>query len=313
VEVKLAEPRIARRFKITHANHYEYDQPVTRSVHRLRLRPIHDIWQNLSSYKFSINVPTTTIDYEDVFGNWTTRFELTEPYTKLSLIAESQVELQDVNPFAFAESSQRPIFPVNWMPWESKMLAPYLSPVELPDTQMEEIFEYAISFVKRNNRDLLETFFDINLTFFREFSYQPASTTLETTPFEVLVSKRGVCQDFANLMICMARLLNVPARYVCGYVFTGNTGGARAHSDASHAWVQLYMPNIGWKAFDPTNGVLPSTEHVRMAVGRHYRDTAPTSGTLYSSAQETLKVDVEVAPLDTASQPGSPVANSSTD
>jgi len=78
----------------------------------------------------------------------------------------------------------------------------------------------------------------------------------------VLHNKRGVCQDFANLMICMARLLNIPARYVCGYIYTGNTGEAIAQSDASHAWVQLYLPNIGWKGFDPTNGVLPATDHV---------------------------------------------------
>src|SRR5438105_12613 len=84
--------------------------------------------------------------------------------------------------------------------------------------------------------------------------------SLETTPYQVLVSKRGVCQDFANLFICMARLLGLPARYVCGYLHTGPSDGmSRATSDASHAWVQLYIPTIGWKGFDPTNGVLPRT------------------------------------------------------
>jgi transglutaminase-like putative cysteine protease len=136
--------------------------------------------------------------------------------------------------------------------------------------------------------------FDINLTQFREYEYVPSTTNLETTPYEVFVNKRGVCQDLANLFICMARLLNVPARYVCGYVYTGNTGQARAQSDASHAWVQLFIPNVGWKAFDPTNGVLPNTDHVRLAVGRHFRDTAPTSGTLYSMANEQMRLDVEV-------------------
>jgi transglutaminase-like putative cysteine protease len=81
---------------------------------------------------------------------------------------------------------------------------------------------------------------------------------------------------------------------VCGYIYTGNHGHARATSDASHAWVQLYIPNIGWKGSDPTNGVLPQTDHVRVAYGRHYRDTTPTTGTLYGNANETLSVDVEV-------------------
>ena len=152
--------------------------------------------------------------------------------------------------------------------------------------------------MQRNNGDLLETLFAMNLTLNRDFSYQPCSTSIETTPYDVLVNKRGVCQDFANLFICMARMLNIPARYVCGYVYTGNTGENRAMSDASHAWVQLYLPNIGWKGFDPTNGTLPTTDHVRMAVGRHYRDTAPTAATLYTPAVENLRLDVEVAPAE---------------
>jgi len=92
----------------------------------------------------------------------------------------------------------------------------------------------------------------------------------------------------------MARLLGIPARYVCGYIYTGNQQGARAQSDASHAWLQLYIPNVGWKGFDPTNGVLQTTDHVRVAYGRHYRDATPTAGTLYTPAQETMSIQVEV-------------------
>src|SRR5437762_4225111 len=97
----------------------------------------------------------------------------------------------------------------------------------------------------------------------------------------------------------MARLLGVPARYVCGYVFTGNRGENRAQSNASHAWLEVYIPSVGWKAFDPTNGVLPTTDHVRVAYGRHYRDATPTAGTIYgSNAHETMSVDVEVDEVD---------------
>ena len=115
-----------------------------------------------------------------------------------------------------------------------------------------------------------------------------------------------MCQDFANLFITLARLLGIPARYVCGYIYTGNNGNSRADSDATHAWVQLYIPNIGWKGFDPTNGVLPQTDHVRVAYGRHYRDTTPTAGTIYGAqAEETMHIDVEVTDA-MASQPLSP-------
>ena len=174
------------------------------------------------------------------------------------------------------------------------MLSPYLAPVELPETQLRELNDYAMSFVERNNHDLMETLFAINLTLFREYKYVLGSTGLETTPYELFISKQGVCQDFANLFICLARLLGIPARYVCGYVYTGNTGVAPARSDASHAWLQLYIPDVGWKGFDPTNGVLASNNHIRVAYGRHYRDAAPTTGTLYSSAREMMTIDVQV-------------------
>ena len=154
--------------------------------------------------------------------------------------------------------------------------------------------------MKRNNNDILETLFHINLTIFRDFKYAPGSTHLATTAYDVYASKQGVCQDYANLFIAMARLLSLPARYVCGYVRTGNTGNARAFADASHAWVQIYIPGIGWKGFDPTNGILPHLDHVRVAVGRNYRDTAPTTGTLYSAAKESLTVDVEVSDVITS-------------
>lgn len=289
------EPPKVRRLKVRHGNHFEYGMEVTRSVHRLQLRPVHDRRQTVVSHNLRIDPAVTTHDYEDVFGNWATSFEITQPYSKLSIVAESVVELLDADPFAFARIAKRPTFPVNWMPWEIKMLTPYLSPVELPEVHLREIFDYAMSFVVRNKYDLLETLFDINLTMFREFTYVPMSTTNETTPYEVLKSRRGVCQDFANLVICMARMLNIPARYVCGYIYTGNTGPQRAVADASHAWVQLYLPGVGWKGFDPTNGVLPTIDHVRVSVGRHFRDTAPISGTIYSPANERLIIDVEVS------------------
>lgn len=289
-----------RRLRVRHGTHYQYSNPVERSAHRLHLCPSNDWKQRVVDYKLTITPAVQVIEFEDVFGNWSARFEVNEPYTQLSIVAESVVEQFDVDPFGFTKLPTRPRFPVSWMPWERTMLGPYLTPMELPETQLLEILDYAQSFVARNNGDLMETLFDINLTLFREYKYVPGTTSLETTPYEVFVTKQGVCQDLANLFICMARLLNVPARYVCGYVYTGNTGEARAQSDASHAWVQLFIPNIGWKGFDPTNGVLPNTDHVRVAVGRHYRDTAPTAGTLYSVATEQMTLDVEVVDLDAA-------------
>jgi transglutaminase-like putative cysteine protease len=291
-----------RHLAVKHITRYRYDQPIQRSTHCVHLRPIDDVHQHVQSYRLSIVPEVPVVEFEDVFGNWASRFEISQPYTELTVTAEATIALSGVDPFAFAQGPIRPSFPLVWMPWEHMMLSPYLASVELPETQLRELSDYAMSFVERNNHDLMETLFAINLTLFREYKYVPGSTRLETTPYEVLTSKKGVCQDFANLFICMARLLGIPARYVCGYVYTGNTGtpadGAnQTQSDASHAWLQLYIPNVGWKGFDPTNGILASTNHIRVAYGRHYRDVTPTAGTLYSSAQESMTIEVQVVEL----------------
>src|SRR5688572_5552484 len=104
-------------------------------------------------------------------------------------------------------------------------------------------------YVMRNAYDLLDTLPDLTQTLFREYVYQQGATNLFTTAFDVYVKRRGVCQDFTNLMICLARLLGVPARYVCGYIYTGPKTPNRVQSEASHAWVQLYLPQVGWKGF----------------------------------------------------------------
>ena len=135
---------------------------------------------------------------------------------------------------------------------------------------------------------------------FKNFQYVKGITTIESTVEEILDHRSGVCQDFANLFICLARLLSVPARYVCGYAYTGPTHENVRQAEASHAWVQVYLPQLGWKGFDPTNGILTQTDHVRVAVGRNYLDATPTSGTIFvGGGGETLSVDVKVTPHET--------------
>jgi transglutaminase-like putative cysteine protease len=151
--------------------------------------------------------------------------------------------------------------------------------------------------VARNDGDVLDTLLDLNDSIHREYKYVPGTTTVATSAFDVYARRRGVCQDFANLFICVARLLGVPARYVCGYVLPLPGGGPaqQPQSQASHAWVQVYLPDVGWRGLDPTNGVVTATEHVRVAVGRNYLDATPTSGTIYvGGGGETLEIEVSV-------------------
>ncbi len=289
--------RSTRLLEVVHSTRYRYDRPVTPSTHRLHLRPITDRRQHVLEFDLKISPDAKLIEYEDVFDNAAARFELCEPYQELKIVARSVVELVDEDPFAFAKVPIRPSFPLVWMPWERLMLHPYLQPVELPDTQLGEICQYAMSFVERNKHDLMETLFAMNLTLHRELKYSPGSTTLRTTPYDVFILKKGVCQDFANLFVCMARLLGIPARYACGYLYVGEDDKDTIACCSSHAWVELYIPHFGWKGFDPTNGTLPHRDHVRLAYGRHYFDATPTSGTYYCRANETMDVNVKVRDL----------------
>jgi transglutaminase-like putative cysteine protease/predicted glutamine amidotransferase len=294
--------RVAKRlFDVVHRTVYKYTKPIERSTHVLRLTPIHDRLQNVISSAISISVPSQSREYEDVFGNRVRKLMIETEFDEMVIEAKSLVEVLDVDPLGFEPLRVRSTIPLVWMPWQRQVLDPYLLPVELPETQLAELAEYAMSFVKRNDYDLLDTLLDINQTIKREYLYQQGVTTLLTTAFDTYANRRGVCQDFTNLMICLARLLGVPARYVCGYIYTGpkNTSGTEnaVQSEASHAWVQLYLPQVGWRGFDPTNGILTQADHVRVAVGRNYIDATPTSGTIFvGGGGETLSVDVKVEP-----------------
>lgn len=295
---KLAAAAEVKRFEVEHRTTYRYAVPVERSTHVLRLEPVHDLLQARLSHRLELSVDGSRVDYEDVFGNRVTKIDLQSPFTELTILSRSRVETRDTHPLSFhSRAHARSTLPLIWMPWQRHMLQPYLLPHELPETQLRELTDYAMSFVQRNDQDLLETLVDLNLSIFREYRYAQGTTTLATTPFDVYSLRRGVCQDFANLFICLARLLSVPARYVCGYVYTGPKAANRVQSEASHAWVQVYLPEVGWKGFDPTNGIVTQTDHIRVAHGRTYVDATPTSGTIFvGGGAETLEVSVRCEP-----------------
>ena len=285
-----------RHLEVRHRTVYRYDEPIERSTHLLRLEPVHDRVQRVTSYSLDVSVDGRRNEYEDVFGNRAVRLLMDKPFTELVIESHATVLTTDTDPLQFRPVHARTSIPLNWMPWQRHMLQPYLLPPELPESQLVELHEYAMTFVDRNGYDLIDTLLDMNQSVFRDYKYEKGSTTILTTPFEVYAERRGVCQDFTNLLICLARLLGIPARYVCGYLYTGPKHHNRAMAEATHAWAQVYLPEVGWKGFDPTNGVLTQTDHLRVAVGRNYIDATPTSGTIFvgGGGTETLEVSVTV-------------------
>lgn len=290
-----------QRFFVTHRTEYNYSKAVERSSHAFRLLPVHDRLQTLINNQLTITVDGEKLpngvrgEFEDVFGNRTRKVVIERPYSVLTIESASTVEVLDTDPLSFRPIHARTTIPLVWMPWQRQVLQPFLLPQELPESELSELVDYAMSFVKRNDFDLFDTLLDINSTIFKEYEYRQGATNVYTTPFEVYVNRKGVCQDFTNLFICLARLLGVPARYVCGYIYTGPKHPNQRQAEASHAWIQVYLPEIGWKGFDPTNGILTQTDHIRVAVGRTYVDATPTSGTIYvGGGGERLDVEVRM-------------------
>jgi|SRR5579859_7075149 len=291
-----AEPKT---LAVVHRTSYRYDQPVARSSHLLKLVPVHDRTQRVLEHSLVLTLDGEAyggrqVDFDDVFGNRARRVVVERPYRELVIEARSTVRLE-VPPLDFRPLEARRVIPLVWMPWQREMMAPYLLPDELPESQLQELADYARSFVDRNDQDLIGTLLDVNRSIYKEYKYLQGATTLGTTAFDVYANRRGVCQDFTNLFICLARLLSIPARYTCGYLYTGPKAENTAQSEASHAWVECYLPEHGWQGFDPTNGIVTQTDHVRVAVGRSYQDATPTSGTLYvGGGAETLAAEVRV-------------------
>ncbi|MCR9094751.1 MAG: class II glutamine amidotransferase [bacterium] len=284
---------------IVHETRFTYSEEVERSSHRFCLRPVRDEHQHILDYELEVNVDAVAREYEDVFGNLTRQLEVAKPYTEMVITSRATVHVEGIIASHLKTPLRRDQIPLVWMPWQRQMMQAYLMPPELPEPELRELSDFAMSFVERNDYDLVETLLDMNRTIYRDFTYVPGATTVETTPFQVYATRKGVCQDFANVLICIARLLGVPARYRVGYIYTGGSYENKIQSDASHAWAEVFLPWTGWVGLDPTNGCLASADHVKVACGRNYRDAAPTTGTIYRGGGiETLSVDVRVERLE---------------
>lgn len=272
----------ARILEVTHETVYTYDAPVRRSAHLFLLRPVDDERQHLLDYDLTLSVDGERSAYEDVFQNQALSFKPKYEFTELTIRSHARLRVRGSTESERVDFSRSLSHPIVWMPWQRMMMLPYLMPPELPETQLSELSAFADQFVRDSDGDLVRALSAMNLAIHTGFVYLPGSTTVETTPYETFVRRQGVCQDFAYLFIILAQLLNVPARYRVGYIYTGGDYEGQVRSDASHAWAEVYLPKIGWYGFDPANGKATGhIDYVRVSTGRHYRDAAPVTGTIF--------------------------------
>ncbi len=179
--------------------------------------------------------------------------------------------------------------------WEMLLPSQYAKPTEL-------LAELGTELKLERHGLPLELLMELNQALYDKFDYVPNITKVDSPIDDALRARRGVCQDFAHIMIALVRQLKIPCRYVSGYLFHGDKAKDRSPAGATHAWVEAYLGETGWVAFDPTNNLLGSERHIHVAVGRDYADVPPTRGVCKGDAESELSVRVTVAPVD-APQP----------
>ena len=298
-------------YRVRHITTYDYSQRVSLCHNLAHLIPCAGPRQVCRETDLQIDpVPAVMNAYQDYFGNPVTFFTIQEPHRQLVVRAEHTTE---VEPYPKPNPALTPA-------WEDvrDRLASDRDPDCLDGAQYvfdspyirtnSELAAYAApSFPK--GRPFLEAVLDLTERIHKEFEYDPRATTLSTTLSEVLAGRRGVCQDFAHLQIGCLRSLGLAARYVSGYLLTRPAEGKErlVGADASHAWLSVFCPELGWVDTDPTNNLIPSDEHILLAWGRDYDDVSPIKGVILGGGEHHVKVSVDVVCSDESARPSEPL------
>jgi transglutaminase-like putative cysteine protease len=280
-------------YEVVHTTRYDYSEPVSISHHIARLVPRTDARQTCVHHDLTITpAPEVTANHVDYFGNAMTFFAMQSAHKQLTVRAESIVRLDVSAPPAGGET----------IAWEQAMDRASM-PLEAVECAMDSTplpLRSAFAAYTRPSfgagRPLGEGLADLTARIHAEFTYDKSATTVATPLAQVFEARRGVCQDFARLEIACLRSIGIAARYVSGYLETVPAPGAErlVGADASHAWLAVYAPGVGWIDVDPTNNLFPSGQHVTVAWGRDYRDVSPVRGIILGGGEHTLHVNVDV-------------------
>jgi transglutaminase-like putative cysteine protease len=278
-------------YSIRHLTRFRYSCPISESIMETRMNLRSDSNQHCLNFSLSVSPRCRVFSYRDHQGNNVQHFDIPGEHNQLVIVAESIVEQQPL------PDVPRFLAPDAWKAldeliesgdyWE--MLLPSTFAVE---TDAVRMLARDMDVTRRDDPLMLVQ--ELNQRLFEYFEYVPSHTRVDSPIDEAIVSGKGVCQDFAHTMIALLRHVRIPARYVSGYLFRGREDKDRSTPDASHAWVEVLLPHLGWIGFDPTNNLIAHHRHIRTAVGRDYADVPPTHGVFRGSAESELYVAVQV-------------------
>jgi transglutaminase-like putative cysteine protease len=279
--------------EIRHVTEYHYAGPVRESVMELWMQPQKGGAQRLVSFELDVDPPARLFSYADSFGNAVYHFDVPQPHRTLRIEARAAVE---TNPRV--DLPER----LDYAEWDRlrsgfvkgetfEFMHPHGYAVETPALHAF-IEQRGINDLRRN--DPLTALLRLNEAIYKAFDYVPGITEADSPIDLALESGQGVCQDFSHVMLAICRSWGLPARYVSGYLFTDRSEGDRSDPDATHAWVEVFLPSLRWVGFDPTNNMLAGERHVAVAIGRDYGDVPPSRGVYKGEEDSQLVVGVSV-------------------
>ena len=262
------------RIRISHRTTYTYETPVSYALQRVRLRPVDSVLQTVKDWSLDIEGGRVETGYADHHGNQTSLVSATEGAGSLTISVAGEVDTHDRAGTLGRVYGRAPL----WY---------FLQPTALTEagpriSELADALPEAASDV-----DMLHA---LSAAIIEKVPYTQNQTSVETRAEEAVVQGSGVCQDHANIFISAARRLGKPARYVSGYLYMDD----RVDQDASHAWAEVHIDNLGWVGFDVSNGISPDERYVRLAIGRDALDAAPISGLRMGSGDESLVVSLQV-------------------
>jgi len=284
-------------YSIRHLTKFHYATPVSESVMETRMHPRSEAGQRCLTFHLAVSPRCRAFSYRDYLGNNIHHFDIPGQHSHLVIVAESLLEIQPAAELPAA------LTPESWVEldhqvqqgdyWEMLFASEFAQPTPA-------LMELAQTFDVRRRDDPLTLLREINDRVYDWFDYVPKSTKVDSPIDEALHSRRGVCQDFAHIMIALVRNLRIPCRYVSGYLHRRTQDHNRSADDATHAWIEAFLPPLGWVGFDPTNRLLAGERHIRTAIGRDYADVPPTKGIFRGRTASELSVAVRVTTSQTA-------------
>jgi transglutaminase-like putative cysteine protease len=263
------------RIYVNHETQYRYETPVSGVIQILRLTPRNHDGQHVIDWRIDVSADCRLDRQQDAFGNIVHAFTAAGPLSDLTIGVTGEVETNDTGGVVRGAVERFP---------------PSLYLRETPLTQPDDAIKEFASRAKTQD-GVLALLHDLLMRINTQIAFDTDPTHVSTTAAEAFSLKRGVCQDMSHIFISCARFMGVPARYVSGYLC--QTDG-RVHHEAGHAWAETYVNDLGWIAFDPTNGICATDAYVRVAVGLDYLGAAPVRGTRYGGGSEALAVRVAI-------------------